>query len=84
MQFTGLKLASSMRISNSVSKKTLQLVCNDFYFIQFQEDFLSYLPRSDCNPVNFGSFEIHCVSETDEGHYRMKELDLVGRVEWVC
>lgn len=50
----------------------------------FQEDCLSYLPRSDCNPVNFGSFEIHCVSETDEGHYRLKELELVGRVEWVC
>ncbi|XP_065066983.1 receptor-type tyrosine-protein phosphatase delta-like [Rhopilema esculentum] len=46
-----------------------------------KEDFFSYLPRQDCNPVNFGAFEIRCLSEKKLEFYRLRELEVVGRVE---
>lgn len=49
----------------------------------FQEDVLNYLPHPDCNPINFGSFEIHCIAIHDEGHFRLRELQIVGRVDGV-
>lgn len=55
----------------------------DNVFYLFKEDVLSYLPRSDCNPINFGSFEVHCLSTDEHDYYRLKELEIVGRVEWV-
>eukprot|EP00794_Sanderia_malayensis_P006241 gene6241-6959_t len=47
-----------------------------------KEDFFDYLPRPDCNPVNFGTFEIHCLSEETDEYVRIKQLELVGRQEW--
>jgi len=48
----------------------------------WKEDAQSYLPYPDCNPINFGCYEIHCISTHDKGPYRLKELEIVGQVDW--